>query len=679
MTEAPKRRRLPLLGLAWLALLALHGALELAAPRSVLSDPLLPFWARICLLGTEGAALALLVLLAALPFRLLGDRLPPAIRLGLRSSVSAMLLVALAASWSTFWLSGQFLDRQGLEFALANFEPVLAYAVRVHPVLVWGMPGLLLLVSIAACGGTSRWGLPPRWESIVLGVAGGGVAFALLATVAGEAGHRLATREITDPSTGTSYTQRDLYRIRRDRNAGPLTHLLSKALGSKDPFEEDAEAAVPDLVRRPIEPMGRYLSKVDRERLKRWNVIVVLIDSLRADQLRATGGAREVMPALERLAAEGRAFSDCVSQASHTDYAAPAVFSSHYPLRSRDVYRYPKDPPYPRVMIYDVLHALGWRTALFSSQNEEWGQMTNYLQTGGLDVLFHSRTAGVSEHGTKDRPAFSGTIDDSVTISESIRWIDQAAGTPFFLYLNLQNSHLPYDVPADFPRRFAPRDFDAKISIGWFPREKTDVVKNVYADSLAYVDQQLDRLLSGLKERGLWDRTVVVVCGDHGEAFYEHGSAAHANGVYDEVIRVPLVMRAPRLEAARDARSAQLIDVAPGVFHLLGLPVHPSFQGEDPFAPDPRPDRVRFVVCDSPWKTHIGVYRSGFKLIRDGDLGASILYDLRQDPGEKIDASTAHPDVARDLRLRLAAWRRAQLDYYDNPLRQSCEYPPILR
>src|SRR6185436_7509557 len=151
-----------------------------------------------------------------------------------------------------------------------------------------------------------------------------------------------------------------------------------------------------------------YLAGVDRDRVNRWNVIVVLVDSFRVDQLRATGGAREVMPALEALAAEGRVFPDCVSQASHTDYAAPAVFSSHYPLRSRDIYRYPKNPPYPRVMVYDVLHALGWRTALFSSQNEEWGQMTNYLQTGGLDVVFHFRTAGISEKRIEGRPAFAG-------------------------------------------------------------------------------------------------------------------------------------------------------------------------------------------------------------------------------------------------------------------------------
>jgi arylsulfatase len=408
-------------------------------------------------------------------------------------------------------------------------------------------------------------------------------------------------------------------------------------------------------------------------------VVVVLVDSLRADQLRATGGAREVMPEVEALARAGRAFADCVTPASHTDYAAPAVFSSHYPLRSRDVYRYPAEILYPRVMIYDVLKALGWRTALYSSQNEEWGRMLNYLQTGGLDLCFHAKSMGVPDAETRERPAFAGSIDDAVTVSESMRWIDRGGETPFFLYLNLQNSHLPYAVPKEFPRRFGPAEVDFKISIGWYPEEKTAIVKNVYADSLAYVDAQLARLFAHLKERGQWDRTLVVVTGDHGDAFYEHGTCAHANGVYDEAIRVPLVIRAPGMTAGRDERPAQLLDVAPGVFHLLGLPPHPSFQGEDPFASEFRKDRTRFVISDTAWKTQIGVLRSGFKLIRDGDTGDAILYDLGSDPGEKRDATASHPGVARELRRRLSGWRRAQLEYYENPFRQSREYPPVLR
>jgi arylsulfatase A-like enzyme len=178
---------------------------------------------------------------------------------------------------------------------------------------------------------------------------------------------------------------------------------------------------------------------------------------------------------------------------------------------------------------------------------------------------------------------------------------------------------------------------------------------------------------------GAWERTLVVVTGDHGEAFYEHGSAAHANGVHEEVIRVPLVIWAPGLAPGADARPAQLLDVAPGVFHLLGLPIHPSFQGEDPFLPTFRKDRTRYVLSDTPWKTQLGVVRSGFKLIRDGDGGAAVLYDLGADPGERKDAAAANPAVAADLNRRLIAWRRAQLEYYGNPFRQSSEYPPVLK
>jgi len=673
-----------LLGAAWLAFAAAHGILQILAPRSVLSDPLLPVWARIGLLGSEGVSLAVLLGVAALAFLLLGrisTNLPSLLRPGIgviRCLLATGLLLGLSLSWSTFWLSGQFLDRAGLEFTFSNFGPLLGYAARVHPFLVYGLPWILLTAALVLCEIFPRWygSLPAALDAGVRRLAVAGLALSIAGAAVAEVAHRCADGMVTDPITGAAYSHHQLYQLRRDHHAGPLLHLVARGLEARDPFEADSAPVAAAELRRPRVSMEQYLSGVDREQVRKWNVIVVLVDSLRADQLKATGGRREVMPALEALAREGRVFSDCTTQASHTDYAVPAVFSSHYPLRARDVYRYPKDPAYPRVMIYDVLKALGWRTALYSSQDEDWRQMRNYLQTGGLDAYVHAKSG---EASASDRPAFAGTRDDRVTISESLKWIESASDAPFFLCLNLQNSHLPYDVPADYARRFCTQEIDFKISVGWFPKDKADVVRDVYADSLAYVDTQLDRLFRHLKDRGIWDRTLVVVTGDHGEAFYEHGSAAHANGVYDEVVRVPLIVRAPGLEAERDGRPTQLIDVAPGIFHLLGLPLHPSFQGEDPFAPAPRADRTRYLISDTPWSTQLGVLRSGFKLIRDGGSGATVLYDLARDPGERVDASADHPETARELKARLSAWRRAQLDYYENALRQGSEYPPVLR
>src|SRR5947207_14783943 len=121
MSEPSNRRVFPLLGAAWIALAVLHGILQVLAPRGVISDGLLPFWARASLLATEGTVLAVLLVLLAFTFRLLrmaGDRIPTRLRpavLGLRSLLGAIVLIGLASSWGTFWLSGQFLDRQGLQ------------------------------------------------------------------------------------------------------------------------------------------------------------------------------------------------------------------------------------------------------------------------------------------------------------------------------------------------------------------------------------------------------------------------------------------------------------------------------------------------------------------------------------------------------------------------------------
>src|SRR5438874_2445110 len=156
MIEPSNRRRLSLLGLAWLSLATIHVAMQVLVPRGIVADPLLPIWARASLLATELASLALFLLLVGFPFFIIGPRLSTASLFGLRSSAGALVLAGLASSWTSFWLSGQFLDRQGLRFAAANFSSVFGYAVRVHPLLVYGLPLLLLGLSAAVCGGTSR-------------------------------------------------------------------------------------------------------------------------------------------------------------------------------------------------------------------------------------------------------------------------------------------------------------------------------------------------------------------------------------------------------------------------------------------------------------------------------------------------------------------------------------------
>jgi hypothetical protein len=485
--------------------------------------------------------------------------------------------------------------------------------------------------------------------------------------------HGLSDQEgVRDPITGMMYSWGRLYEIRRDTASGPLTQIVSSMATALAPATEVPglrTESVPAL-RRPRIPMKDYVATVDRAAFRPRSVILVLVDSMRPDQLEAGGSRRPVLRRVDQVAREGRVFVDARTEASHTDYASLCPLSAHYPLRSPEVHRYPKDPPYPRVPIYDVLHAMGYRTAMISSQDERWGQMLNYLDTGGLDSLNHGVGAG------SRNMMWNFRIDDD-TVEAAIRWIGEDSSTPFFLYLNLQNAHFPYKVPADWQRRFG-KTPDFPMSLGNYPKDRTEDVRNLYADSLDFIDAQLGRLIDSLKVQGRWNDAIFVLVADHGQAFMEHGFGGHASKIYEEVMKVPMVFHGPEVPPGLDARPAELIDVPSSICHLLHLPPHPSFQGIDLFAPNPPAERSRFMVVHTPLAMQTGVERGGWKLISDERLKIPLLYDLRKDPGETRDVAKEQPSVLRELTRQLTEWRRLQLDYYRDPARMAAEYPPIL-
>jgi arylsulfatase A-like enzyme len=295
--------------------------------------------------------------------------------------------------------------------------------------------------------------------------------------------------------------------------------------------------------------------------------------------------------------------------------------------------------------------------------------MVNYLQTGGLDRFFHPATFEKTKH--------AGSVDDRDTVEQAIAWIERGK-EPFFVALNLQNSHLPYPVPSDFRRRFAHGEPKFSINFGMWPRSQADFVKDLYADSLAYVDVQIARLIGHLRERGVWDRTLIAVTGDHGQAFYEHGFSAHASALFDEVMRVPLVFRAPGLRPGIDPRPAQLVDIAPTVLDLLGVPIHPAFQGESLVVPEHDPQRAIYMVAQTPIAHQYAIVRGPHKLIYDEFNGAHQLFNVVNDPGEHADVAAREPELVRSLAERLFTWREAQIGYYADRERYTREYPPVL-
>ncbi|MFP8873834.1 MAG: sulfatase [Myxococcota bacterium] len=692
---------------AWLILAAADLLLQASLDGSVLATRDLPAGLRWELVAWELELLALgvftvgglLILLRAWGSRLLAPKKARAA--GWILTLAVAILVGLyAGSWASFVNSGQFLDASVLGFMAENPVQFFQHAAHIDPALTLGVPLLLVLMTLALCGGIPRAlsRVGPGMRLGVVSIAVGVLAVCLVLSpgepdiaraVSSHAPDFWPDRGVSDPDAGLVYTEGDLLVAARNERSGPVSHLWAEWSGWSD--RTGQELLLDDSIvtrRRPILSMEAWLETLEGSEVEPWNVVVVVVESLRSDQLRAFGGTRDVMPNVDAIAADSLVYPDHYTQASHSNYADLALLSSHYPLRSPRTHLYPENPTYPRVLIYDVLKRLGWHTAVISSQNENWGRMINYLRTGSIDHFFHSENFDGPTYVPRDDTGFekfikggkrSGKIDDRFTIDEAMRWIGSIPEEdPFFIYLNLQNSHLPYETPADFPRRFGPDSISFTIRFGGYPRSETQTVKDIYADSLAYVDYQIGRLIEYLKQEVRWEDTLLVVTGDTGQAFYEHGFVAHANMIFNEVMQVPLVLHVPGGEARVDQRPAQHIDIPPTILDLLGIPPHPAFQGVSLIEEDPDYGRARYIMAQAPLAHQYAIIQGRFKLLHDLKRDLTMLIDLRVDAAERDNVAAEYPAMTAVLRRRLDTWRKHQLNYYDDVREHSVNYPPVL-
>jgi arylsulfatase A-like enzyme len=413
---------------------------------------------------------------------------------------------------------------------------------------------------------------------------------------------------------------------------------------------------------------------------KRYNVILILVESLRRDQLKLLGSPEIVMPNLEKMAKESVVFSDAYAQASHSDLSDICPMSSLYPLRKFGEYYYSKQATYPRVLIYDSLNLLGYKSAIISSQNEHWSGMLNYLDNDKLDYLFHAENSNEEHRVESFNDAFSnfsrwlgraGKVDDAVTIDHAIDWIKDNKDHPFFSYINLQSSHFPFAIKENLARVR-----ELNLHFGFTPPEHRAEVKRLYQKSLGYADQQLGRLFSSLRSLGLLEKTIVIVTGDTGQAFYEHGLANHANSVYDEVLRVPLIVKAPQIEPSVLEQPVEHVDIPPTIHALLGIPPHPAYQGANLFS---RPsNKPIFFMCDTGLNNSYGIRVKNMKLIDDRTRGWKQLYDLQKDPEERTNLIDSNDTSSKNLGDLLDSWIYEQINYYADTELHSKKFPPQL-
>ena len=400
------------------------------------------------------------------------------------------------------------------------------------------------------------------------------------------------------------------------------------------------------------------------------NVLLISMDTTRADHLSAYGYARDTSPSLRALAQEGMLFETAYAPSATTAPSHASLFTALPPI-AHGVVKNGRPLEDEFETLAEGLAAAGYETAAVVSSHvlsESFGFAQGFghfdADFSQADVLAASRLweGGVVEG------KFYGRADD--TTRRALEWLDERAHPeqPFFLFVHYFDPHDPYILPEGYDPPFVPG-----------PREALKVDRTIffYDALLAYTDQEIGRLLAALERRSLDAETLVVVTGDHGEGLMSHGHMHHGVHIYEEGVRIPLIVRWPGRIApgAVVPGPVRLTDLAPTLYDLLGLPWSESLQGvsisgallgshaldtERPvhlyrrhYAGD---DAVEGVAAQGE---KFGLRRGRWKLIEGPEEGTLELFDLEADPGEKANLAAREPERAQGMRGEIEAWRRA--------------------
>ena len=374
------------------------------------------------------------------------------------------------------------------------------------------------------------------------------------------------------------------------------------------------------------------------------SVLLYVVDTLRADRLSAYGYEGPTSPRLERLAASGVLFRNAYASGPATFMSVPSLLASRYPAELGG--RLDPDGA-ARETIAEMLRDAGYATAAFQA---------NPL----LDAKGYGR--GFDRYEKLTRP---GSPTRAETLHEqALAWLREQGDRPFFLYLQSMDVHYPYDPPATaLPADLAAGEVAERERLlaslnppsrrllledggwpGWSPAR--------YQAAVRYADHEIGKLLDALDATGAGARTIVIVTADHGEPLGDRGELRHGVSLHEEIVRVPLIVQLPGVRGGHEVdQVVSLLDVAPTLADLLGLPPRDHFVGRSLFASRSAaqpPSAVGEIPVGLGRGTRAWFAREGqWKLIAD-EAGAR-LYHLPSDPHETRDVTARHPGQAHYL------------------------------
>jgi arylsulfatase A-like enzyme len=406
------------------------------------------------------------------------------------------------------------------------------------------------------------------------------------------------------------------------------------------------------------------------------NVLILLLDTTRADRCGFLGYPRPTTPHLDELAKSSVVYEDCWSTASWTGPSHASLFTGLRP-EHHGVFNDGSLALRPEAeTLAEILSANGWQTASWSNNpyvSAEFGLTQGFRK----DEALH-RIPNRTYPWARDTHALA------------LKWMleQRDAKKPFLAFVNDLEPHFPYHPPRDVEARFVRPDVPAAAvrsirdlvfprSLGlclgeeaWAPGER-EALSDLYDAEIATLDAEVGTLVDGMRAAGLLDRTLLVVLSDHGEGVGDHGFIEHGIFMYRNLLRVPLVLRLPgQFGGGRRVKDVVRIeDVFPTVLETCGVPVPGGVDGRSLRGDTSGRTAIAYDGAYTSWaekaaraypKADLAFLRTGRRSAFDGrwhlivdDRERTELYDVAADPGELRDVAAAHPDVVARLRAVL--------------------------
>ncbi|RLE79970.1 MAG: sulfatase [Thermoprotei archaeon] len=414
------------------------------------------------------------------------------------------------------------------------------------------------------------------------------------------------------------------------------------------------------------------------------NVLLLALDTLRADHLSCYGYSRKTSPNIDKLALKGVLFERCYAPDIPTQPAYTTIYTSRYGLEHGIVSHGAEEQTLPRdfKIFTELLQNAGFTT----------------VAVDNLAVMKPWFTRGYEYYICPPKPLQFLTADE--VNDRAIRWLKfYRDKQPFFMFLHYWDPHTPYIPPKEYMKLFYEgneRDPRKASSMEPFKKspfyhlmkrwmlellpEVTDIeyISSLYDSEIKYLDDRLGELFDALDELELLDETLIIITADHGESLTEHGIFFDHHGVYENTIHVPLILYSEEIlpKGIKVPHFVEHVDIAPTILETVGLEIPEWMRGRSLFevVRGKAPPR-RFVVCgECTYEARRAIVTEEWKLIKTygGDLynrPRIELYNLRRDPQEEKNVAEDFPEVVNELELQMTRWIESILGEKPDPIR----------